>query len=193
MTIEFKLTRDPHLLQEYYALRERCFQDELGLANFDGSEDDQDRQGQILLAIQDGHCVAGARISPTVLLKSQINQLELKQDTCCMCERFVFDPVVRSVQLIREYVLHLIEASREAGYQHAMILSSLRNARFYRQCHTALGVGYQIHRHVPHCAQGTFAGLEHYLSVSYLQDAEPVRIADGTSMSSRSAQYRRAV
>ncbi|MEH6570596.1 MAG: GNAT family N-acetyltransferase [Halioglobus sp.] len=190
MTIEFKLTQDPHLLQEYYALREQCFRNELGLSDFDGSEDEQDRQGQILLAIQDGRCIAGARISPTVQLQSQINQLELKPNTCCMWERFVFDPAVRSVTLIREYVSYLIEVSREAGYQHAMILSSLRNARFYRQCHTALGVGYQIHRHVPHCAQGTFAGLEHYLSVSYLLEAEPLMAATDQPISLRSSVYR---
>lgn len=176
MSIELKLTRDPHLLGQYYALREQCFREELGLPDFDGSEEQDDRQGKILLAVQNGRCVGGARISPTVLLQSQIHHLELNQDTCCMWERFVFDPAVRTAQIIRDYIAHLIEASRDEGYHHAMVLSSLRNARFYRQCHTALRVEYQIHRHVPHCAQGAFAGLEHYLSVSHLQNAKPVRV-----------------
>jgi N-acyl-L-homoserine lactone synthetase len=168
MSIEFKLTRDPKLLEQYYALREQCFREELGLPDFDGSEEKEDRQGQILLAIQDGRCIGGARISPNVSLQSQIRQLELKQDTCCMWERFVFDPAVRTVKMIREFVAHLIEASREAGYHHAMVLSSLRNARFYRQCHTALGVGFEIHETTPDTSKGPFEGLEHYLSVSQL-------------------------
>jgi hypothetical protein len=94
-----------------------------------------------------------------------------------MWERFVIDPAVRTVYLVREFVSHLIEVSREHGFQNAMVLSSLRNARFYRRCHTALGVPYQIHRPVPHLAQGAFAGLEHYLSVSYLDYRLPLRIA----------------
>jgi len=38
-------------------------------------------------------------------------------------------------------------------------------------------VEFRIHRPVPHCARGSFAGLEHYLSVSYLRDARPLRLA----------------
>ena len=176
MSIEFKLTRDPGLLQQYYTLREQCFRKELGLPNFDGSEEVHDRQGQILLAVQDGRCIAGVRISPTVLLQSQIQQLDLNPDSCCMWERFVFDPAARSLQLMRKFLDYLITVSRETGYHHAMVLSSLRNARFYRRCHTALGVGFQIHRHVPHSAKGAFAGLEHYLSVSHLRDAQALKI-----------------
>jgi hypothetical protein len=169
MSVEFTVSQDSRLLQQYYTLRERCYRTELGLPDFDGSEEEQDRQGQILLAVQNGHCIGGVRISPTIVLQSQIQQLKLNLDTCCMWERFVFDPAVRSVQLIREFIDYLITASRETGYHHAMMLSSLRNARFYRQCHTALGVGFEIHRNVPHCADGKFAGLEHILSTATLQ------------------------
>ena len=187
MSIEFKLTRDPRLLEQYYALREQCFREELGLPDFDGSEEHDDRQGQILLAVQGGRCIGGARISPTVSLKSQIQQLELTQGACCMWERFVFDPAVRTVQMIRDFCAHLIQFSRETGYHHAMVLSSLRNARFYRQCHSALGVGFKIHRHVPHSAKGAFAGLEHYMSVAHLQEAQPVRVSADAQSSFRSA------
>jgi len=169
MSIEFKLTREPQLLQQYYELRQQCYRDELGLPDFDGSEEEQDRNGQILLAIQDGRCIGGARISPTVTLPSQIQHLDLTQGACCMWERLVIDPVVRTVQMLRDFCAHLIQFSRDSGYHHAMVLSSLCNARFYRQCHSALGVKFKIHRHVPHSAKGVFAGLEHYLSVAHLQ------------------------
>jgi hypothetical protein len=187
MPIEFKLTQDPHLLEQYYALREQCFREELGLPDFDGSEEKEDRHGRILLAVQNGRCIGGARISPTVSLQSQIKQLELTQGACCMWERFVFDPAVRTVQMIRDFCGHLIQYSREIGYHHAMVLSSLRNARFYRQCHSALGVGFKIHRHVPHSAKGSFAGLEHYLSVAHLQEAQPLTVAANTQLPFRSA------
>lgn len=192
MSIELKLTRDPVLLKQYYALREQCFQEELGLNEFDGSEDDQDRRGRILLATRNGRCIGGARISSTVILPSQLQQLQLRRDTCCMWERFVFDPAERCLQLIRDFIAHLIEVSREAGYHHAMILSSLRNARFYRRCHTALGVDYQIHRQVPHLAQGTFAGLEHYVSISDLRNPRPRKMAPGPQFLAHSTKARRA-
>lgn len=168
MSVHFHVCREEELLAQYYDLRERCFRDDLGLAGFDGSEEERDRQGTILVAVENGRCIAGVRISPTVTLRSQVQQLGLSRERCCMWERFVFDPASRTVSLIREFIAFLIATSRHHGFDHAMILSSQKNARFYRRCHTALGVGYAIHRPVPHCAEGKFAGLEHYLSVSYL-------------------------
>lgn len=94
-----------------------------------------------------------------------------------MWERFVIDPSVRKLPLIREFIAQLVEASRACGFRHAMVLSSLCNARFYRRCLNSLDVEYQIQRHVPHCAQGSFAGLEHYLSVASLYKSEQLRLA----------------
>ena len=173
MSIEFKLTRDPVLLEQYYTLREQCFREELGLSGFDGSEEEQDRHGHIVLAIQDGRCIGGARISANIPLQSQVRQLQLEPNACCMWERFVFDPTVRTVQIIRNFFAYLVAATKEVGFDHAMVLSSLINARFYRKFSIPLGVGFQIHRHVPHSAKGSFAGLEHYLSVAHLHGAQP--------------------
>ena len=177
MSITFELCRDPRLLQQYYQLREECFRRELGLPDFDGSEDERDRQGQILIARIGDRCVGGARIAPGTVVEKQLDELALAPEACCMWERFVIDPVVRTVQLVRDFCAYLIEASRMFGYAYALVLSSLRNARFYRQCHSALGVGFQIHRSVPDCAQGAFEGLEHYLSVSHLTEGSAARIA----------------
>jgi hypothetical protein len=187
MPIEFKLTQDPHLLDQYYTLRERCFREELGLPDFDGSEEAHDRQGHIVLAIQDGRCIGGARITTNIQLQSQVKQLELKPDACCMWERFVFDPAVRSVQLIRDFFTHLVAVTKEVGFHHAMVLSSLINARFYRKFSTPLGVEYKIHRHVPHSAKGAFSGLEHYLSIAHLQGAQSSSIAANPQWPLRSA------
>jgi hypothetical protein len=176
LSFEFKVCTDSRVLGQYYSLRERCFRQELGLVGFDGSEDEYDRQGVIVVALKDGNCVGGARISSHITLISQLELLELDQSACCMWERFVMDPAERSVFLVREFVANLIQISLDGGFQNAMVLSSLRNARFYRRCHTALGVGFQIHRPVPHCAQGAFAGLEHYLSIAYLEQRQPLRL-----------------
>ena len=64
MSITFELCQDPQLLQQYYQLRQDCFRRELGLPDFDGSEDESDRKGQILIARIGDRCVGGARIAP---------------------------------------------------------------------------------------------------------------------------------
>ena len=177
MSVEFEVCSNPNTLDQYYALRERCYRRELELPDFDGSEEESDLHGAILLALFEGECVGGVRITPRVSLPSQVDALELAGESCCMWERFVIDPRVRTLQMMRDFLAHLIDASLDAGYRQAMVLSSLRNARFYRRCHSALGVHFKIHRPVPHCAQGAFAGLEHYLSVAYLGDSDTLRMA----------------
>ena len=177
MLPEFRITREANVLNQYYQLREECFRAELGLADFDGSEEEQDRRSHIMVALKDGRVVGGVRISPHITLASQVDQLGLSKESCCMWERFAIDPVMRTLDVFRHFSNHLVIASRAAGYQNAMVLSSLTNARFYRRCHSALGVKFQIHRHVPHCAQGAFSGLEHYLSIAHLERPQPLRIA----------------
>ena len=177
MSIVYEVSNDPVLLQQYYDLRERCFREELGIHDFDGSEDARDREGVILLAIQDGRCIGGARIAPGLPVHCEHEDFTIDPYTSCMWERFVVDPAVRTIELIREFLVHLIEVSNSLGYHLALILSSLRNARFYRQCHSALGVHFKILRRAPECAQGSFAGLEHYLSVSQLREDRVLRLA----------------
>lgn len=183
MTIEFKLSRDPLLLEQYYKLRERCFREELGITDFDGSEDEMDRQGQIFLAIENGRCIGGARISSQLSAQEHLGELSLPAKTCCMWERLFLDPTARSLQFARDFCMNLVQASCVLGYHHALVLSSLRNARFYRQCHSAMEVGFKIHKRLPEEAKGPFAGLEHYLSVSQLHEhgtqvkmAQPLRL-----------------
>ena len=168
MSITFELSRDPQLLEQYYALLERCFREELALPDFDGSKEQADQYGNILIAHRDGVCIGGARITPSQLPGNEWRNFDLEPETCCAWERFVLDPAIRTVQLSRDFIAHVIEASRVLGYRHALMYSSLINARFYRQCHTALGVGFEIHEAIPDASRGPFSGLEHYLSVSQL-------------------------
>ena len=177
MSIVFELCEDARLLDQYYQLREKCFRRELGIPDFDGSEEYQDRRGQIVLAHKDGKCIGGARISSYVPMREELNRLDLHPHRCCIWERFVVDPAARSLRMVQQFVDEMIQASRDAGYLHAVMVSSMKNARLYRHCHSSLGVPFQIHHEVPNCAKGAFEGLEHYLSVSYLRGAQPVRLA----------------
>ena len=171
MSIEFKLSRDPQLLEQYFQLREDCFRQDLGLSGFDGSADDRDMQGQIFLVHQDGQCIGGTRISSQLPdpVQGYLNDLNMEPHACCIWERAVLSPAARTQQFFRDFCTNLHKASSVLGYDHALVLSTLPISRFYRQCHASLGVDFNIHRHVPECAQGAFADLEHYLSVVNLQ------------------------
>ena len=173
MTTTFEVSCDQRLLNQYYDLRERCYREELKLDDFDGSEEAMDREGDILLAHQGGQCIAGARISPASSTALELPELLRAGRHYCVWERFAVAPEHRSLQLNRDFNAGLIECSRGLGYDRALVLSSLRNARFYRQCHTALGVEFEIRRPVPEISTGAFAGLEHYLSLSRLQPVAP--------------------
>ena len=174
----FEVTRDARLLQQYYDLRERCYREELELDDFDGSEEPLDRDGDILLVHQGGQCIGGARISPANSIPFELPELQGAAVRYCVWERFAVAPEHRSLQLIRDFNAGLIECSIALGYDRALVLSSLRNARFYRQCHSALGVEFEIRRPVPEISTGAFAGLEHYLSLSRLQPLEtPLQLA----------------
>jgi hypothetical protein len=175
-TGNFSVTRDPRLLEQYYDLREVCFRKELSISDFDGAEEEQDRQGHILIAYKNGSCVGGVRISSGFPPEGHLEDLNLDTRACCSWERFVFHPDERSMKFSRDFLANLIDVCHMLDFKHAVVLSSLRNARFYRLFHTALGVPFEILRAAPEFAQGKFAGLEHYLSVSYLREVQELRL-----------------
>lgn len=172
MSIVFELCRNPQLLKQYYRLREECFRKDLNIPDFDGSEEYRDRKGHILLAHKDGQCIGGSRISPCKPVSRNILDLEVDWDYACLWERAFLAPEARSPAFAMEFGQQLAVHSYQLGYHKAIVLSSLRNARYYRRVNKALGIPFDIFRHAPECAEGKFAGLEHYLSVAHLQDAQ---------------------
>jgi hypothetical protein len=174
--IHFEVSREPELLEQYYALREVCFRKELGIPDYDGSEEEKDRTGHIVIAHKDGQCVGGMRISSQLPPHDHLQDLNVDARASCTWERLVFHPEERSVQFQRNFLANLIDICHKLDFKHALVVSSLRNARFYRLCHTALGIRFNIVRSAPEFARGTFAGLEHYLSVSHLQEVHKLKL-----------------
>lgn len=60
--VEVFFTQDPALLKQYYDLRHYAYRDENGWKDYDGSENDYDRQGRILVAVRNGKVIGGTRI-----------------------------------------------------------------------------------------------------------------------------------
>lgn len=71
--IELVFTKDPTLLEQYYKLREDTYRTELGFEKYDGSENDFDRRGEIMIATQNNNVVAGARLDLSSANKNMYN------------------------------------------------------------------------------------------------------------------------
>ena len=178
MKIHFELSPDPKLLEQYYDLRGRCYRDELKLAGFDGGEEPRDRHSHILIAHRNRKCLGGIRITRVIHIVDKLPTLPVPLDRCCVWERGALHPEYRSPDLALGFCENLLDASRELGFVHAAALSSLRNARFYRKCHSILGVECCIQQKLKRPPDLGFAGLEHYISITNLQpEAAPVKLA----------------
>ena len=175
MQVVYEFTKDPQLLEQYYLLREQCYREELKLSDFNGAEEAADRDGQILIARDGDICLGGARItcgasddSTNLSLTELMPELGLKHGSFCMWERLSLSKELREYNRQKEFCAHLINASWTLGYDYAFMVSSIRNARFYRLCHSVLDVTYRIFNQVKCTPKGAFSHLEHVLSAAHL-------------------------
>ena len=175
MQVVYEFTTDPQLLEQYYQLREQCYREELKLPDFNGAEEPADRNGRILIARNGDLCLGGARItsgtsdeSMSLSLNDLMPELGLQKGPYCMWERLSLSKELREYNCQKEFCAHLVNASWNLGYDYAFMVSSIRNARFYRLCHSVLDVTYRIFNQVKCTPKGTFSQLEHVLSAAHL-------------------------
>lgn len=188
MGLVYEQTREEGLLDQYYRLRQQCYRQELKLSGFDGSEQPADRDGYILIARRGEDCLGGARISVSnseksigVPLKGLLSRFGLAHGNFCIWERFALDHEMRKVERHRQFCEALVGLSRSLGYDYAFMVSSVRNARFYRKVHSALNLPFVTLYSVPCAPSGPFEGLEHVLSVSLLSaDSVATEVATAT-------------
>ncbi len=60
--LHIMFTKNQDLLKQYYDLRSISYCEEWGFTDFDGSENEFDRQGKIAVAVKDGKVIGGIRI-----------------------------------------------------------------------------------------------------------------------------------
>lgn len=187
MEYSFVITRETNLLHQYYRLREASFREELGVPGFDGSEDEYDRQGTVLLAVGRGGAVlAGARIygnhpgqgrslpleSRRFRLRNYFPALELNRRPYCHWGRLVIHPAMRGMDFSRAFLGRLLECSSALGYHFAFIVTDQSRARFYRQLHRALGYDYHLSGLDVPSHEAAFQGLEHKVSYAVLPTSD---------------------
>lgn len=177
MSIQFEMSDDSTFLQTYYQIRESCFRQELGLPSFDGSEDDFDRQGMILIARDGSRCVGGVRLSAGspagggtplehegVALTSIFPQLE-EDGKYCQLTRLALLPAYRTPQSVRNLMGASVSLAVELGFDYGFCVAGMNRARLYKRVLTVLGYEYRIFEQVSVAPEKGFAGLPHLLSV----------------------------
>jgi hypothetical protein len=68
------LTKDQSLLNQYYKLREKCYREDNGWTDYDGSENISDKIGRIVVAVKDEKVVGGMRL----LMSDQMEEAKIK-------------------------------------------------------------------------------------------------------------------
>lgn len=170
-------------LNQYYDIRQQCFRKELGLSAFDGAEDINDRTGYILLAIEAGCCVGGARLNSSSWANPA--RLPLEQDgfnlmasfpalvepgvSYCQWTRLAVREECRSVEVINQMAAEMVNFSVAMGHTYSFNVTGSHRARFYRRLHTALGFNCEIREDIGLPVPDNFQHLEHLLSVVYLR------------------------
>jgi hypothetical protein len=181
MTLKYELTKDPTLLEQYYRIREMCFRRELGIEDFDGSEDARDRRSHILIARVGNRCIGGTRITgrhPGSLhpvpveeegldLVAELPGLRLAESSFCQWGRLALDPAYRTPDVLRRYCNAMIDASRALGYTLSLVVTDINRARLYKRLFYVLGYRYDIVHDVRIPAEAGFDGLPHLLAVGY--------------------------
>ncbi len=179
-------------LGEYYRIREECFRRELGIRAFNGSEDCYDRSGYILIARIGGRCIGGARITGSsstdlgqlpmerngFMVLREFPQIAHSGSGYCQWTRLALLPEFRTTETLRNLTEAMINAARSLGYSYAFIISGLNRSRLYRRLYNSVGYRFDILKDFKIPEESGFSGLEHLLSVGYLDQKNGLGAVD---------------
>lgn len=183
--LKYEVTRDPALLDQYYRIREICFREDLGLPEFDGSEDERDRSSHILIARFREFAVGGIRItgrSPDrpislpieeqgVDLAEGLPQLQLRNVAYCQWSRLAIQAEFRTTATLREFCKAIIDHSRKLGYVYHFSVASMNRARLYKRLYSLVDHRCELLPNIRIAPEPGFDGLPHVLSVGFLDPA----------------------
>lgn len=96
--VDVQISKDPALLQQYYDLREASYRAEWNFANYNGQENEFDKNGKIFLAIFDGKVVAGARL----VVSSDVPYLTHEDPTL----HFTYSEICKNIDIDLSEVLY---------------------------------------------------------------------------------------
>ncbi|SIS47548.1 hypothetical protein [Neptunomonas antarctica] len=187
MSICYEISNNPFFLSQYYKIREDCFRSDLCLSDFNGSKDEYDMLGQILIIREGDLCLGGARLNgrkqgDTVRLPMESETFELR-DVCsdilldnnsyCQWSRLAIDPKFRKRVNFSLLCEKMLAEAIKLGYLYSFNVTGSVRTRFFQKIHRSLGFSYHTLSHVDIHAEDGFEDLPHLLGVARL-DKKPV-------------------
>lgn len=174
----------PVWFEQYLALREVCFREELGVDSTSTSLDHYDLSGYLLLVIADNVCVGGARLNEAIsgglhggerlplenddfMLNQVFPELNKTGTRYAQWTRLVLDEKFRTPDVLSLLAASMAELSIQREHQYCFNVSGTQRARLYRRLHLSQGFRCEIRRDITMPTDNEFGHLEHLLSVSY--------------------------
>ncbi len=181
MHLNIELTKNRELLKQYYKLREKSFREKLGISAFDGTEEELDKNSDILIARIGDECIGGIRIcganqsskipleKKPGFLAQQLPNLNLQQLRYCQWMRFTLCPEIDThrAYIQNQFILAIALFSAVIGYRYGFCASSPVHHRFYKRVLSKYGYDYRGCENIAINKEGEFDELEHLL---YLGD-----------------------
>lgn len=158
-------TKDIQLLREYYKVRQSCYRQVPGGPRaFSGAEDQYDRSSDILVAVNKGTVVGGARIvgstpsrrivlpmeDENLLLKNMFPDFRLDSKSYCEYGRLAVLQEYRSLDLLRHMCAALTARAIERGYAYLFSKAPYVQILCYQKISRLLQMPrpYIIHKHI---------------------------------------------
>lgn len=176
-------TKDNKLLSSYYKIREECYRAvENGPAAFEGREDHYDRLSDILVIVNNGHVIGGARIFGRAAnsrislpleedgfsMKRVFSRLDLNDMPYCEFGRMAILPEYRTLDLLQAMIDRLLKKSISRGYKYLFTMAPYVQSRCYRKIVGTLNFPYpyEIHKDIvmPRKSASECGVLKMYLS-----------------------------
>lgn len=151
--MRFEFTKDPVLLQQYYAVRDIVYKETSGLKDYSFFEDGYDKNSEILVAMSGNVCVGGARLTISsdhspVKLPIETNEFKVKELLAslgvhdvkyCEMSRVAVLPEFRNGAVLGQITQKMHDLCINSGVEIGFACNTQIHARRFKSVFTSLG------------------------------------------------------
>lgn len=185
VTFEFvHNTISEKLIQQYYLLRQEIYTDYWHLENFEGGEDEYDKNSYTLLALCKNRCVGGIRLvaayetdnkclpmeTKGFYIEELFKDLNLKKNEYGEIGRTALLPEFRNGKCSQEMYKVICLKSKELGHKYAFAVAPIQQARKVRIACRAFGLRADVCDGIPVPSLPTYENITMKLMKIHIGD-----------------------
>ncbi len=175
-------TQNRDEIESYYKIRERAFRERLDCVNFNGSEDEYDRNGIIVVAKKNDEVVGGSRLvintpkreaklpleDDNFVLNSLFPELNLVNRSYGEITRFAVVPELMTGSISYELTRASLNELIDNGCYYQFSVAPMIQARNSRNICRKLGLNHVVMNHIKVPQKDTYEQYQMVLSITYL-------------------------